>query len=90
MKKYIDYDSLEQEAYEMVCHARQQADLVIANTIKAIIGEQPDALVRCQDCKYWPGNGTETGVLPHWLPCKYIQREPYYYCADAKRRVEHV
>ena len=52
MKKYIDYNSLEQEAYEMLCHARQQVDLIIANTIKSMIDKQPDVLVRCKDCKY--------------------------------------
>ena len=86
MKKYIDYDNLEQEAYEMVCHARQQVDLVIANTIKSMIDGQPDALIRCKDCKYC-GSEIKYGIkfakceLKHnWMP------QPDWFCADGERR----
>ena len=86
MKKYIDYNSLEQEAYEMLCHARQQVDLIIANTIKSMIDKQPDALVRCKDCKYCFVEGF---VHEHNICDKHewIQGQPDdWYCADAKRR----
>lgn len=42
--------------------------------------------IRCEDCKYWVGNGADTGELPYWLPCKGVMRRPDYFCADGKRR----
>lgn len=79
MKKYIDYDSLEQEAYEIVCHARQQVDLIIANTIKSMIDKQPDAIVRCKDCKWYDEQISmcDNCGLP---------REQTFFCADCERR----
>lgn len=81
MKKYIDYDSLEQETYEMFCHARQQADLVVANTIKAMIDEQPDALVRCKDCKHG-----KPGACGHGVDCDGVWHDDDWFCADGEKR----
>ena len=82
MKKYIDYDNLEQEAYEMFCHARQQVDLVIANTIKSMIDGQPDALIRCKDCKRL---SSPENVVPF---CNHIKKfvDADWFCADGERR----
>jgi len=53
---------------------------------KAIeILKQPE-IVRCEDCKYWAGNGANVHELPYWLPCKGVMREPDYFCADGERR----
>lgn len=45
-----------------------------------------EIVVRCRDCKYWAGNGTDPSELPYFLPCKGITRSPDYFCADAERR----
>lgn len=77
MKKYIDYNSLEQEAYEILCHARQQVDVIVANTIKSMIDKQPDALVRCKNCKHY---------MTIHCTCDGCCISDDWYCADGERK----
>ena len=41
-------------------------------------------LVRCKDCKYYVGNGADISKLPYWYPCKNMEREQDWFCANGE------
>ena len=52
-----------------------------------LLREQPE-IVRCKDCKHWPGNGALPYNAPYWLPCSKLLTEADWFCAYGERKKE--
>ena len=49
--------------------------------VAEVIGNMPEAVVRCKDCKHYPdGSGTK------WTPCREIIVPPCWFCADGEKK----
>ena len=54
--------------------------------VLGIINEQPEAVVRCKDCKF--SDPKLRGISSKWLPCMEIQTHRNWYCGSAERRTD--
>jgi hypothetical protein len=80
--RLIDADKLADALFEQ----RKNYPQWVADTI----GNMPDAVVRCKDCKHWIGGGIDEkdNFIPPRCKLNNIIAQHNWYCADGEKRCD--